>query len=187
MTVATRNERFAERVWRVKIIPELEQAGRGPLDPTGNRLNQSIMRGGNAQPGGGLDLIPRRRGTINGWNESKEPGTSPDSTRSIYFRGKVAESPLEADPTFIGHIRSHANAISAVSADVVRDVLEDWVRGGFDSVADVEAQTAILPQAWVEGPFGRIQANNRHAQRVRAPRNPAQRTRSLSSKRTPAS
>jgi hypothetical protein len=170
MSVGARNERFAERLWRQKIIPELAHAGRGPIDPSGNRLNQSIMRGGNRQRGGGLELIPRRRGTINGWNESKEPDISPDSTRSIFARGKIAESPLEADPTFIAHLRLHANAVSAVSADVVRDVLEDWVRDGFVSIADVEAQSAILPRAWVDGPFRRLQSTYRHAQRTKGSR-----------------
>jgi hypothetical protein len=167
MTVEARNERFAKRLWRQQIIPELARAGAGPIDPSGNRLNQSIMRGGNGQPGGGLELITRRRGTINGWNESKEPDISPDSTRSIYARGKIAESPLEADPTFIAHLRLHANAVSAVSADVVRDVLEDWVRSGFVSIADVEAQSAVLPRDWIKGTFRRLQSIYRHAQRTK--------------------
>ena len=135
------------------------RAGRqGPIDSSGNRLNPSIMHGGNREPGGGLDLIPRRRGTINGLNESKAPEASPDSTRSIYANRKSAESPLEADPTFIEHIRLHARAVSAVSADVVREVLEEWIRSGFVSLAQVEAQSAILPQAWVQGPYRRLQS-----------------------------
>jgi hypothetical protein len=170
MTLPARNERFAERVWREKIIPELAQAGRGPIDSGGNRLNPSIMHGGNKHSGGGLGLIPRRRGTINGLNESKAPEASGDSTRSIYVTRKVAENPLERDPTFIEHLRLHATAVSAASADVVRDVLEDWVRGGFVSLAEVQAQSAILPQAWVEGPFQRLAGNNRHAQGMKESR-----------------
>jgi len=154
-------------VWREKIIPELALAGAGPIDPAGHRLNPSIMRGGNGESGGGLDLIPRRRGTINGWNESKKPDDSPDSTRSIYAMSKVAESPLESHPTFIEHIRWHATAIQGVSGDVVRDVLEDWILEGFVSLSEVERQEAILPPDWVERVLRRLKSNYRHAQVVK--------------------
>jgi len=168
LSVEERNERFAMKTWREKIIPELALAGTGPIDSAGHRFNPSIMRGGNREGGGGLDLTPRRRGTINGWNESKKPDDSPDSTRSIYATCKAAESPLEADPTFIEHIRLHTRAVSGVSGDVVRDVLEDWVLEGFVPLAEVERQRAILPRDWVQGTLRRLQLNNRHAQEMNA-------------------
>lgn len=153
LTVEERNNSFAERVWRQTIIPELTRP--------------QVVGGPTLQIAPGQPLRPKPDGVITGWNESRPPETSPDSTENPYATRKLAESALERAPTFVQHIRLHATATRAASGDVVRGVLADWVKTGFVPLAEIEAQAAILPEDWVSGPYQRLKktlANKRHAQ-----------------------
>jgi hypothetical protein len=68
---------------------------------------------------------PRRRGVVNGWNESQPPAWPGDSTLNPYALGKVAASPLEPADTWVQAVQASARAASAMSAEYAKSVLRD--------------------------------------------------------------